>query len=271
MINYIFLSGCLFSSLLMRIRSRRPARIMFQSNASMNTVLIMFCLTITAGVVECSSQNSKPPLAAGQAHFTNKPQLMRGPYLQVATDTSMVIRWRTDVAVRSRVSYQTAAGDPIQAKDDLTLKTEHSITLTGLKPGTKYFYSIGTLKDTLQYGADNYFSTFPVPCAEGHYRIGVFGDCGYLSINQAKARDQFISYLNGEDINAWILLGDNAYNDGNDMEYQAKFFSPYQKQLLRNILFIQHPAITIITTQILQQRTLKKIILLLTIRTSLCL
>ena len=179
------------------------------------------------------AQNSSPQLAKGEEKFSNKPKLVRGPYLQVATDTSMVVRWRTDAAVRSRVRYGATSGSLDNFVDDLSLKNEHEIKITGLKPKTKYYYSIGTIKDTLQYGADNYFSTLPVPGKEGIYRIGVFGDCGYLSVNQAKVRDEFLKYLGPNDLNAWILLGDNAYNDGNDMEYQAKFFNPYKDNLLK--------------------------------------
>ncbi|HEX7905463.1 MAG TPA: metallophosphoesterase family protein [Chitinophagaceae bacterium] len=179
------------------------------------------------------SQNSSPPLAKGDERFTNKPKLVRGPYLQAATDTSMVVRWRTDVLTRSRVRYGTSPNKLDKTMDGLTQVTEHEIKLTGLSPNSKYYYSVGSLKDTLQYGADNYFSTLPVPGTEGFYRVGVFGDCGYLSINQANVRDQMLKYLGRNDLNAWILLGDNAYNDGNDMEYQAKFFNPFKDNLLK--------------------------------------
>ena len=192
------------------------------------SVILLFLLPI-----KNFSQNTSPPLSKGEQKFSNKPNIVRGPYLQVATDTSMVVRWRTDAAVRGRVRYGTSLKSLDNFVDDLSLKNEHEIKITGLTPKTKYYYSIGTLKDTLQYGADNYFSTLPVPGQEGLYRIGVFGDCGYLSVNQAKVRDEFLKYLGTNDLEAWILLGDNAYNDGNDMEYQAKFFNPYKDNLLK--------------------------------------
>jgi hypothetical protein len=199
----------------------------------MKFFLLLLYLSTGLFSVKIYSQNSSPPLANGQERFSNKARLLRGPYLQVATDTSIVIRWRTDALSRSRVRYGSSPTALDKTVDDISLKTEHEMKLTGLTPSTKYFYSIGTLKDTLQFGAENYFSTLPVPGTEGFYRIGVFGDCGYLSINQANVRDQFIKYLGNNDLNAWILLGDNAYNDGNDMEYQAKFFTPYKDHLLK--------------------------------------
>src|SRR5579875_3401826 len=77
-----------------------------------------------------------------------RPQLIRGPYLQAATDNSVVIRWRTDASARSRVRYGTTAGHLDKMVDDITLVTEHQIKLTGLQPATTYYYSIGELKDT---------------------------------------------------------------------------------------------------------------------------
>lgn len=199
----------------------------------MKKMLVLSVLLVALLPGKNNAQNSSPQLAKGQERFTNKPKLIRGPYLQVATDTSMVVRWRTDALARSRVRYGTEPGQLYKVVDNTAWSTEHEIKLTGLKPGTKYYYAIGTLKDTLQYGSDNYFSTLPSPGKEGVYRVGVFGDCGYLSVNQANARDQFLKYLGKNDLNAWILLGDNAYNDGNDMEYQAKFFTPYKDVLLK--------------------------------------
>ncbi len=195
--------------------------------------IISLCLIFLFLAGKNFSQNSSPPLAKGEERFINKPKLTRGPYLQAATDSSIVIRWRTDVSVRARVRHGVKIENLPDTTDDVILKTEHEIKLTGLKPATRYFYSIGTLRDTLQYGPNNYFFTLPVPGTEGHYRVGVFGDCGSPSVNQLKVRDEFIKYLGNNNLDAWILLGDNAYNDGNDKEYQVKFFNSFQDYLLK--------------------------------------
>jgi len=39
--------------------------------------------------------------------------------------------------------------------------------------------------------------------------------------------------LNGNPLNAWILLGDNAYSDGTDAEFQTNFFNIYKDDLLK--------------------------------------
>ena len=160
--------------------------------------------------------------------------LIRGPYLQMATPTSMTVRWRTNVFDRSRVKFGLTSDNLNMQADDSTLVNEHIVTLEGLKPSTKYYYSVGNLADTtLEGDADNYFYTFPETGSEEMIRIAGFGDCGNNSINQRNVRDQVIKYLGNDYLNAWILMGDNAYSDGTDAEYQAKFFNVYNDNLLK--------------------------------------
>jgi acid phosphatase type 7 len=161
------------------------------------------------------------------------PALIRGPYLQVATTNSMVVRWRTDALSRSRVRYGATAENLNLTVDDTKLKTEHIIKLTGLSPNTKYYYSIGSLQDTLQRGADNFFVTLPPAGEEGKYKIGIFGDCGQNSVLHRTVRDQFIKYLGNNTLTSWMLLGDNAYPDGEDAQYQTNFFNIHKDNLLK--------------------------------------
>ncbi|MBB6498575.1 purple acid phosphatase family protein [Pedobacter cryoconitis] len=164
---------------------------------------------------------------------TEAVRLIRGPYLQVASSTGILIRWRTDVSSRSRVRYGTEPGQLNGSVDDRTLVTEHQVQLSGLKPSTKYYYSIGGFQDTLQMSKDNYFVTLPESGKTGHYRIAALGDCGDNSVNQRRVKEQVISYLGKNNLTAWILLGDNAYSDGTDSEFQSKFFNIYKDDLLK--------------------------------------
>jgi hypothetical protein len=70
------------------------------------------------------TQQKKEPGAA-----TEPVRLIRGPYLQVASSTGIMIRWRTDVSSRSRVRYGLEAGKLDQTVEDLSLLTEHKINL----------------------------------------------------------------------------------------------------------------------------------------------
>lgn len=168
--------------------------------------------------------------------------LLRGPYLQMASGTGMMVRWRTDALTRSVVMYGRSVDNLSMIAEDSSLTFEHKVQINGLEPGSTYYYSIGGgLGDTLQKGADNYFTTLPIAGQEGSYRIGVFGDCGNNSVNQRNVRDQFIKYLGNKNMNAWILLGDNAYSSGTDPEFQQKFFNIYKDNLLKKYPLFPSP------------------------------
>ncbi len=162
-----------------------------------------------------------------------RPVLIRSPYLQVATDHSMMIRWRTDMLDVSFVRYGTQPDklDQIAGNDFRT--AEHIVTVNGLQPLTRYYYLIEGFRDTLQKDTNNYFTTLPLQGKAGKYRIGVYGDCGSISAHQSDARDQFEKYLGNDVLNAWVLLGDNAYSFGKDYEYQSHFFNIYKDNLLK--------------------------------------
>ncbi len=167
----------------------------------------------------------KPTVTAG---------LLRGPYLQVATSNSIIIRWRTNTMTRSVVNYGVSQDKLDMMAEEPALTFEHKVKLSGLSPRTKYYYAIGGgHADTLQAGPDNHFVTLPVPGTEGAYRIGVFGDCGNNSTRQRDVRDQVMKYLEDKPMDAWILLGDNAYSYGTDPEFQEKFFNIYKDDLLK--------------------------------------
>jgi hypothetical protein len=174
---------------------------------------------------ETDDEGGKPPAVM--------PMLIRGPYLQCASPGSMMIRWRTDVSARTRVRFGGSPDGLTGMADDSSLVTEHRVLLSGLEPGTRYYYSIGGFRDTLSAGADDYFYTLPVSGSAATVRVGVFGDCGNNSVNQRAVRDQVLKYLDTAYLNAWILLGDNAYTDGTDAEFQSNFFNVYKDKMLK--------------------------------------
>lgn len=75
-----------------------------------------------------------------------------GPVKIIATTaTSLVLSWQTDVETGTRVSYGAAA-DQLTERAEGGVGTAHEVTLTGLKPGTKYFYAVGTARKKLAKG-----------------------------------------------------------------------------------------------------------------------
>ena len=191
------------------------------------TRLIFLAVTVLISGTLYGQQKKEPGAA------TEPVRLIRGPYLQVASSTGILIRWRTDVSARSKVRYGTAPGKLDKAVEDIKLLTEHQVKLSGLTPSTKYYYAVGGLRDTLQGDANNFFVTLPEIGKQGHYRIAALGDCGDNSVNQRHVKEQLLKYLGPDELTAWILLGDNAYQDGTDSEFQSKFFNIYKNDLLK--------------------------------------
>lgn len=154
----------------------------------------------------------------------DKTILVRGPYLQKATPTSIVLRWRTNNKVNSIVKYGLSPTDLSQSAVELLPKTEHAVLLSNLKPYTRYYYSVGFGDSVLQSSSQNYFLTPPLKDSQGKYSFWVVGDCGNNSTNQRNVRDQFYKYRGESITNGMLLLGDNAYWNGYDDEYKAGFF-----------------------------------------------
>jgi hypothetical protein len=169
------------------------------------------------------------------------PNLLRGPYLQIATPHSITVRWRTDALERGVVRYGTNQDSLGNYQENPALTMEHIITIKNLKPSTKYYYSIGSGTNILQGDKDNYFITPPATPAPRKYMIGAFGDCGNNSDNQKGINRQFVKYLGENYMDAWLLLGDNAYESGTDSEYQKNFFEVYQADFLKKFPLFPAP------------------------------
>lgn len=147
--------------------------------------------------------------------------LTRGPYLQKGTPTSLVVRWRSNVATNSTVKYGLTAANLNLTASNASSVTDHEISLTGLSANTKYYYSIGSSTQTLQGDANNFFVTAPTVGTQKKTYVWVTGDCGNNSTNQANVRNRYATYMGSNYTDVWLLLGDNAYSNGTDTEYQS--------------------------------------------------
>ncbi len=187
-------------------------------------------LFLTTLLVGCTLSSS--------LHAFGEPALTREPYIQLATPTSMIIRWHTDTPTDSRVEFGTSLGDLDNAVDNSTLTTEHAITLTGLTPNTQYFYSIGTISTPLAGNdAGHQFSTFPIAGTAQPVRIWSLGDPGTGDDNARNVRDAYLDYSIHNPANLWIMLGDSAYILGRDVEFQQKMFDIYPSTLRSTPLY----------------------------------
>jgi hypothetical protein len=164
--------------------------------------------------------------------------LLRGPYLQKATPASIVVRWRTVLAESSRVVYGGDAANMNLEVLDLAAVTEHEVTVVNLLPETRYTYAVGS-ETRLLAGEDGscVFWTHPLPGHPTPLRVWVTGDAGSTYSYQFNVRDAFESMNNGHLVNAWLQLGDNAYNEGTDAQYQAGMFDVYGPRLKKTTVW----------------------------------
>ncbi len=170
------------------------------------------------------------------------PTLVKGPYLQIGTQNSMIVRWETNTACDTKLAYGTSSTALTSTLGNSTSLISHSVQITGLNPFTKYYYSVGTLTaGIIQGAADNFFVTSPVPGTPGKYRFWVVGDCGNASTNQTNCKNQYNTYTGNTVTNGWLLLGDNAYSNGSDPQFNAEFFNIYQTDIMKNAVLWPAP------------------------------
>ncbi|MFQ5603843.1 MAG: choice-of-anchor D domain-containing protein [bacterium] len=163
----------------------------------------------------------------------------RGPYLQVGTPNSIIVRWRTDTATDSRVVYGTTIGQLNMNMQSALVTTEHEIKLSGLQPDTKYYYAIGTRTTNLAGGdSSHFFITSPGPGSNKATRIWVLGDSGTRNSRARAVRDAYYNFTGTRHTDLWLMLGDNAYSSGADQQYQdAVFERMYEEMLRKSVLW----------------------------------
>lgn len=162
----------------------------------------------------------------------------RGPYLQMGTESKITLRWRTDTPTDSVVRY---GGSPTNLNPTLIIPgnpTEHEVQLTGLSPLTEYYYSVGSSSESLAGGDSGYrFTASPTPGTSVPTRVWTIGDSGTANANAAAVYNAYLNYPGADNTHLWLMLGDNAYNDGADGQYQSAVFNMYPELLRRTPLW----------------------------------
>lgn len=161
----------------------------------------------------------------------------RGPYLQLGTSSSIHVRWRTSSATNSQVRYGTTAANLDATAGDAMLTTDHDVQLSALSAATTYYYSVGTTSGTLAGDSSYFFVTSPVTGTTTPARIWVLGDSGTADNGAAAVRNAYENYAGSTYTNLWLMLGDNAYFDGTDAEYQSAVFAMYPAMLRKSVLW----------------------------------
>jgi len=172
-------------------------------------------------------------------------------FLQQLSDTSVIVKWQ---GTANEACVGTSAGNlTTRVAATNTAGNHKEAKFTGLTADTTYYYSVGGAP-TAPTGQS--FKTAPssgYPADDGNTRIWVVGDsgtAGYLGTDaDATAANQSskatyagvaasvlqgmrtFTKATGQNIDMFLMLGDNAYNNGSDANYQAAVFDTYKTEL----------------------------------------
>jgi hypothetical protein len=161
-------------------------------------------------------------------------------FLQQLGSGSVIIKWRGNVddgAEADSVCFGTdMASLPADSKTEATVTAtgRSEVLLSGLEPETTYYYSVGGAGVADEA---HHFRTAPTTGelpADGNTRIWIVGDSGVGGTGAPESvfvRDGFMTFANDEPADLFLMLGDNAYNQGTDMEHQSGIFDVYTSVL----------------------------------------
>ncbi len=188
---------------------------------------------LVAEAVDNSGRRRESEPTHFQVGFVSGSRVVRGPYLQSGSSTGLVVRWRTDWPATGRVRY----GLNPQDLDDEVIgqpgRLDHEITLAGLLPDTTYYYSVGTDDGPSEGGTGTDFHFTTAPQATRPVRFWAIGDSGTANAAAAAVRNSYLDM--GGQTDLWLMLGDNAYEEGKDGQYQTAVFDMYPA-LLRSVV-----------------------------------
>lgn len=173
--------------------------------------------------------------------FGAEIMLSRVPFLQTATQNSIIVCWSDEVTTGTTVEYGTtnALGSSTTGSSEYILKSKnplycwHSVKLTGLTPNTQYYYRVKTNGGTsLIYT----FKTLPDATYLGKLRFLMFSDSHTLDTTMCgktvrAAREKVIA-LYGSDfqnqITGIIHTGDIVHTGSDSTQYNRLFFAPFK-------------------------------------------
>jgi len=175
-------------------------------------------------------------------------EIVRGPYLQMATENQVSIVWRTgekwdDTSIqitKEGAIVETAQVEILSKKIEQAKGKsafQYEATVTGLEPLTDYEYAIyhdAQLVPTPILDGENRFRTYPVTgTPDTKSRIWVVGDSGTGTHAQLLVHEAMKRHVKKDErpLDLYLHVGDMAYTHGTDEEFQNNFFKPYAETL----------------------------------------
>ena len=115
---------------------------------------------------------------------------------------------------------------------------QYEARITGLEADTTYYYAVYDDETKLAGGDESYHMTTSLPKgAETNMRIWVVGDSGTGGSLQKRVNDAMLAFVKDTErpLDSYIHVGDMAYGDGTDYQFQRNFFEVYDETLRNTV------------------------------------
>lgn len=194
------------------------------SKITLKNPFVLFVAFLTIAISSCK----KDPLICDQ-------EIVRGPYLQTVTHNSAIIKWKTCFERPSLLVWTDSTGKNEKNLFYANPENDHEMRIQGLQPSTKYYYQFGSDMNSLKSDSQQFFITAPIPKTIADTRIWIVGDAGSGYREQDRVRDAYLNFTGKRHTDVWLWLGDNAYEQGNEEDYNQKIFTKHYENVLKNI------------------------------------
>lgn len=162
-------------------------------------------------------------------------QVVRGPYIEDPTQTTMILRWQTDESTPAWLEY----GPAPRCNQIMKISpegTQHKAVLYGLVPNQDFCYRLyvqNTAKDGLQVPIEGSFRTLYSP----ERKVVKFLAFGNTAGENLGPKALLASQMTQKEADFIIHTGDLTASGLNE-DADAEFFTPYHEVLLKTPLFV---------------------------------
>ncbi len=166
------------------------------------------------------------------------PNVLRDPYLQMGSPTSMTIMWLTDSPGNSRVVYGLTPSNLDQTATHPASTTHHIVTITGLAPDTTYYYAVGSTEVLYAGGCgQHYFKTSPPVGSPTPFTSWIIGDSGGFTPMQFSVRNAMLDATGADPPELCLHMGDIAYQNATETDFTLKHFAAYRDVLAHTVFW----------------------------------
>ena len=166
-------------------------------------------------VVTASSSNHSNVELSGIHQVADENPFLRGPTVNMVTNNSALIFWRTAAITNATVQYGLNTS-LLETMSNSTLSTDHRVLLTGLKIDSKYWYKV------ISSGLESEVYHFKTaPADGGEFKLLLFGDNRPDTAEEPVQPSEYLDLLDlaiEEEPHIVIHTGDFVYRVDNNLE-----------------------------------------------------